>query len=275
MAGGTTGQHWSEEPSRVVLGDEQQRALQEAATAAIHATARQLRPEPVGTDDPEGPDHLARVIDQVFQAAPTPDVAFAEHPTLLEGLQAGVAARLALLDDAEITGTHKSSAEVLHVSVRGLTDLLTERLLKELLVRGVGGGPLAPLADQLNHDVTHLQGREHHAAHVGHNASLARLIRDVQSALATRPRGAPNAVQCQPPRSCLAPSSWAPARLGIPDPPTRPSPPACPHWLTGSDAATAVISRAGAPRQARAGQPPPEEVHGRAGVLAPVAVTAP
>ena len=36
---------------------------------------------------------------------------------------------------------------------------LTGHLLREIMVRGSRGGPLFPLASQLNHDVTHLQGQ--------------------------------------------------------------------------------------------------------------------
>ena len=103
-----------------LLGSDQERALQQAATAAILATARQLRPGPATADDPQGADHLARVIDQVFQQAPTPTESLAEHPTLLQGLQAGAAARLAVLEDAQITGTGQSSAAVLGVSAASL-----------------------------------------------------------------------------------------------------------------------------------------------------------
>jgi hypothetical protein len=90
-----------------------------------------------------------------------------------------VAARLAVLADADITETEQSSAALLEleVSVPELADLLTGHLLRELVVRGARGGPLAPLADQLNHDATHLQGQQH-------SASLARLADGLQAALA-------------------------------------------------------------------------------------------
>jgi hypothetical protein len=71
--------------SRWLLGGEQQRAVEDAATAAIDATARQLRPTPTTTDDPRGADHLARVIDMVFQQTPTPEESLAQQPTLLQG----------------------------------------------------------------------------------------------------------------------------------------------------------------------------------------------
>jgi hypothetical protein len=169
----------------LLLGSDQERALQEAATAAIRATAQQLRLGPEAADDPQGAEHLARVIDQVFQQPQAVEESLTGHPTLLQGLQAGVIVRLAVLDDADITGTQSSSAELLGISVRELTDLLIGQLLRELVIRGAGGGPLAPLADQLNHDLTHLQGLESRASHRQHGASLARLIADMQSALAT------------------------------------------------------------------------------------------
>jgi TPR repeat protein len=161
-----------------MLGSNQQRALQQAATAAIHATACQLRPEPGSVDDAQGADHLARVIDQVFQHGPTPDESLANHATLLQGLQAGVALRLTVLEDADITEAGQSSAELLDVSVPALADLLTGQLLREIITRGASGGPLTPLASQLNHDVTHLQDQQH-------GAGLARLTKDLHAALAT------------------------------------------------------------------------------------------
>ena len=141
-----------------LLGREQNRALQQAASAAMEATARQLRPRLATTDDTESADHMVRVIDQVFGKAPTPAESLAEGDTLLEGLQAAVAARLAVLDDVR-PETGRSSADLLGVSVPELANLLTERLIREVLIRGAGGGPLTALADQLNHDITHSQSR--------------------------------------------------------------------------------------------------------------------
>jgi hypothetical protein len=164
-----------------LLGSDQERALQQAATAAIQATVWQLRAGSATTDDPEGADHLARVIDQVFGQAPTPAESLTEHPTLLQGLQAGIAARLAVLEDAQITETGQSSAALLGVSVPTVADALIDHMLRELVTRGASGGPLTPLAAQLNHDITHLQGQQH-------SASLARLTKDLHSALAVLSR---------------------------------------------------------------------------------------
>ena len=41
-----------------------------------------------------------------------------------------------------------------------LAERLTAHLLREIVARGARGGPLFPLASQLNDDVTHLQGRQ-------------------------------------------------------------------------------------------------------------------
>jgi hypothetical protein len=92
----------------LLLGDEQERAVRVAASAAIGLTAERFHP--AGGRPTE---HLAMVIDQVFAepvpAAPVGDV------TLLEALHSGITAQLALLDDPELTGTGKSSAELLGV----------------------------------------------------------------------------------------------------------------------------------------------------------------
>jgi hypothetical protein len=72
---------------RWLVGSEQTRALRQAATAAIQATAEAFRPEPAIEDDPEGPQHLTRVLDHVFQHELTPAESLAGHATLLQGLE--------------------------------------------------------------------------------------------------------------------------------------------------------------------------------------------
>jgi hypothetical protein len=137
----------------VVLGSDQERALRRAATVAIQRTATQLAPA-------GGPraDQLAMVVSQVFHE-PTPAAALAGQATLLQALRAGIAANLAVLDDAQLTGTGQSSAGVLGVRGSVLAEALASHLVREIMLRGSGGGPLAPLANQLNHDATHLQGQ--------------------------------------------------------------------------------------------------------------------
>jgi hypothetical protein len=162
-------------------GNDQERALQQVAKAAITATAGEFRPAPAGADDVQGPEHLARVIDQVFQQPPTPAEALADQATLLQGLQAGVAARLAPLDQVDLTGTGQSSAELLGIQVPALTETLTRQLVREILVAGAAGGPLTPLAAQLNHDLTHRQGQQQ-------TAGLRHLVENLQAAMAALER---------------------------------------------------------------------------------------
>ena len=142
-----------------LLGSEAQRVLQSAATAAIQATAREFRPGLLPEDDVQAPEHLARIIDRVFRQAPTPAESLTDHATLLQGMHAGVAARLTVLEDPDITEMGQSSAALLGISVPLLADVLTKQLLREIIVRGASGEPIAALATQLNHDLTHLQSQ--------------------------------------------------------------------------------------------------------------------
>jgi tetratricopeptide (TPR) repeat protein len=136
-----------------VLGTDQERALRQAGTAALQLTAIQF-----AQSDGQRANELARVVGEVFRG-PKPDTALAGQTTLLQALHAGIAANLAVLDDPTLTGTGESSAEVLGVPGSVLAETLARHLTQEIMLRGSGGGPLAPLADQLNHDVTHLQGQ--------------------------------------------------------------------------------------------------------------------
>jgi hypothetical protein len=138
----------------VVLGSDQERALRSAATAAVQLTARELRP-----GDDEQAAQLAMVVSEVF-GEPVPGASLAGDGTVLEALQAGIAGQLAVLDDASLTGTGLSSADVLGVGAAELAEKLTARLVREIVVRGSRGGSLFPLASQLNDDVTHLQGQQ-------------------------------------------------------------------------------------------------------------------
>ena len=133
------------------LGDDQRRALQSAATAAVRSTANELFPA-----DADGAESLAMVISQVFGDT-VPASLLAGCDTTLETLQAGVAAQLSVLDDVGLTGTSQSAADVIGVPGTAIAGKLTGYLLREIIVRAASGGPLAPLAAQLNHDKTHLQ----------------------------------------------------------------------------------------------------------------------
>lgn len=138
----------------LVLGTEQERALRSVAAAAIKMTAQDFHP-----DDDEQADQLALVIGQVFDK-PVPNNLFGEQPTILDALQIGLGGQLAVLDDATLTGQDQSPAELLGVSATSLTKSLITHLVQEIITRASRGGPLVPLAAQLNHDATHIQGRE-------------------------------------------------------------------------------------------------------------------
>lgn len=134
-----------------VLGDKQERALHQACQAALNATAAELRP-----DDAAAREEIAMVVGEVF-GRPAPQVA-AAHRTLREELQVGIAAHLAALGDRGITvEPGLSSADALGVSADEMAEKLTRHLLSEITNRGIGGGPLEPVANQLAHDRTYLE----------------------------------------------------------------------------------------------------------------------
>ena len=176
------------------LGKDQERALRQVADAAIRLSAEEFYP-----GDPQQAVSLGMVIEQVF-AEPIPPAPLADDATTLEAIQAGIAAQLAPLDDAELTETGRSSAEVIGIAVPALTQKLTRNLVREIVTRGSRDGPLAPLADQLNHDMTHLQnmqidGKIDQIASIAQatfsqlqnlTSTDARAVRDLRSTLRSR-----------------------------------------------------------------------------------------
>jgi tetratricopeptide (TPR) repeat protein len=135
-----------------LFGSEQERALFAVGEAAIGRTARDLRPG--GSD--QDVEHLAAVLDEVFEAG-LPTAPLEDQPTILEALQTGVTAQLAVLGDVSLTGAGQSSAQALGLPLERITETLVRNVIQEIFARGARGGPLAPLADQVNHDLTHLQ----------------------------------------------------------------------------------------------------------------------
>ena len=167
----------------LVLGSEQERALHQAATAAIQSTATKL--DPSGREQAES---LAMVVSEVFDQ-PNPGAPVARQATLLEALQVGIAETLAVLDDPNVTGTGQSSAEVLGVPGSVIAETLAGHLVREIMLRGSRGGPLAPLADQLNHDVTHLQGQRIEGMLAPLTDQVMILAQAGSAALASKPDG--------------------------------------------------------------------------------------
>ena len=98
------------------------------------------------------------VLGEVF-AAPVHSLPQGGLVTLLEEIQAEVEFKIAPLDDVTLTGIDKSSAEVLGIPAAVLAEQLSRNLLQEIIDSGAGGGALAPLANQLSHDRTYLQGQ--------------------------------------------------------------------------------------------------------------------
>jgi hypothetical protein len=128
-------------------GSDQARALKQAVTAAVQGTVGEL-----GLSGGQA-DLVAEQINNAFRRrdpVPLPP----GQLTVLEALQAGIAAQLSARDDAGQLAVSLPGAAVGEVAAK-----LTGHLLREIQVRGSRGGPLTDLADQLNHDVTHLQGQ--------------------------------------------------------------------------------------------------------------------
>lgn len=137
----------------LILGSEQKRELARAASEAVQAAARELRP-----GDQEGAAQLAMVVGEVFSRRP-PEKMLDGHTTVLDALESGIAKQLAVLDDPEVTGAGVSSAEVLGVRPALLAETLAIHLVRQIVAHGAEGGALFPLASQLGHDLTHLQNR--------------------------------------------------------------------------------------------------------------------
>jgi hypothetical protein len=75
--------------------------------------------------------------------------------TASQALESAIGAQLAILDDASITGVDQSAADLLDVSTVELTEKLYEHLCQQIVLLGSRGGPLEPLANELNHETTH------------------------------------------------------------------------------------------------------------------------
>ena len=132
----------------LLRGSDQARALKQAVMAAVQATANEI-----GPSDEEEAEQVAEQISKAFphrDPVPLPP----GRPTLLEALQAGIAGQLSVLDDAGGPAVSLPGVPAGEVAAK-----LIGHLVREIQIRGSRGGPLADLADQLNHDLTHLQGQ--------------------------------------------------------------------------------------------------------------------
>ena len=128
-----------------LFGSEQDRALKQAVMAAVQSTAAEASPSG------QQAGQLAERIGDAFGKR-VPVRLPQGQLSRLDALRAGVAAQLAVSGDAD--------GALLGLSVDMVADRLTAHLLFEISARGSAGGPLAPLANQLDHDLTHSQLRE-------------------------------------------------------------------------------------------------------------------
>jgi hypothetical protein len=143
----------------VALGSDQERAPRQAATAAVElttGTCAQMTSELSSWQWSSARCSVSRC----------PDASMSGQTAVPEALQAGIAQQLAHLGDRNLTSTGQSSADVLGVSAAVLAAKLTGHLVRDIVVRGSSGAPLAPLAAQLDYDKTLLQGQR-----IGHPRS--------------------------------------------------------------------------------------------------------
>ena len=121
-----------------VLGSDQERALRQAANAAVQQTLDQF--------SPAGDEQARQLTTAIRKALKKPEMAAPQtgQRTLLEALQASIAAQLAVLD-ISLTGIGQPAADVRGVSGAALANSLASNLVQEIMLRGSRGGPLAPL----------------------------------------------------------------------------------------------------------------------------------
>jgi Tetratricopeptide repeat len=132
----------------VVRGSDQARALKAAVTAAVQAAVAEI-----GLSDPVEAEQAAEQINKAFrrrEPVPLPP----GQSTLLEALQVGIAWQLRVVNDAG-----QPAGSLPGVTVSEVAAKLAAHLVRQIQIRGSQPGSLTPLADQLNHDLTHLQGQ--------------------------------------------------------------------------------------------------------------------
>ena len=163
-----------------VRGSDQERVLKRAAGAAVQATADEISPS-----DQNKADELAKQISRAF-GKPAPVRMLPPRLTRLEGLYAAIAHQLSVPDEGG-----QPPVGLFGVPVSVVAALLGDHLVDEITSRGAEGGPLTPLAGQLNHDLTHLQVQRLEGRGQRIEDMLAQLLaaRPAPAATATGPAG--------------------------------------------------------------------------------------
>ena len=137
---------------KFVVGTAEKRARAAAAHAAVTGTAAELRP-----GDEKSAEQLAMVINQVFNTGDPRELDLAGGQTVQEAL--GVGVQVAVLGEPELTGQEVSSADLLGIPAGKIAKCLTAHLVAEIRKAALTGGPLKPLADQINFDAAYLNDR--------------------------------------------------------------------------------------------------------------------
>ena len=143
--------------TNALIGDEVDRAIRQAALAAAGCAAQELLPDDL-LDRDRAAGLLIEAIDAAFAGAPDDGLAESGAATLLEAVNSGIAARILPL--AELGAGNGGSLPTVRVAAPAVARQLSTQLVREIIVRGARGGPLKPLADQLNHEFTRLQGQQ-------------------------------------------------------------------------------------------------------------------
>lgn len=158
---------------KLVRGDEQDAALRRAADRAIRLTAEDFL-------EGESAEHLARVIDQAF-GTDVPIAAPTQRATLLQNLHSAVIERAAVLGDSDLTGVGVSSADLFGISAAAIGTRLSSHLINEIKRRASRGGPLGPLATQINFDENDLRSRSVEDKLDDLGGSVATALRNIRS----------------------------------------------------------------------------------------------
>jgi HEAT repeats/NACHT domain len=137
----------------LVLGGDFERALHNAAAAAVKTTAGEL-----SSGDRVRADQLAMAIREVFAIAPVQ--LDDRSATLLQALESAVAAQLAPLEDNQQTESGQSWADMVGLEPGQLAAALTRHLLAEIRTRAVRDEPLRQIAIQLNFDLGSLRDQK-------------------------------------------------------------------------------------------------------------------
>jgi tetratricopeptide (TPR) repeat protein len=164
----------------LATGDDLDRELRRAARTAAARTARELLPEEVSDSD-SAIRSIVGGIERGFAEHSVGTSVEASPATLLEAVHTGISARMLPMGEVRLRG---ASAAPVVVSASAVSEELSRQLLREIVLRDARGGPLKPLADQLNADVTRLQGERTILPGEQATATLAGPVEAVAQALA-------------------------------------------------------------------------------------------